>query len=237
MALLRKRTDPDVPLRLAPEISSQLAERNLSDIVFSDVFLQGSLAGSNLTGCFFDRCDLSQASLADAVLERTVFSGCVLPTTELTDAKVDSVTIDGDDYFGPELAARRPRAQPEGVTEPADAAEARAEVKNWVADVMWARLARFFPARSGEAYAGLDTSISWTAFMGGTNPRDRDFVVRRLYRALRAENVVFDAPTGMARRPTVFLSNDPEIRAHVLAFVRERKMGPPIEAVIGRVVK
>ena len=25
----------------------------------------------------------------------------------------------------------------------------------------------------------------------------------------------------MARRPTVFLSNDPEIRAHVLAFVRE----------------
>jgi hypothetical protein len=237
MALLHKRADPGIPLRLAPEIGSELAGRDLSDIVFTGVFFEGSLAGSNLTGCFFDRCDLSRASLTDAVLERTVFSGCVLPDTELTDAKVDSVTIDGEDFFGPELAAKRARTKPDGVTEPADAARATAEVRDWVIDVLWARLARFTPARGGVAHAGLDTSISWTAFMGGTNPRDRDFVVRRLYRALRVENVVSDGPTGMARRPTVFLSNDPEIKAQVMAFVREREIGPSIEAVIGRSVK
>jgi uncharacterized protein YjbI with pentapeptide repeats len=237
MTMLRKRGETDVLLRLPAEIGSRLAGRNLSDMVFREVLFEGSLADSNLTGCFFDRCDLSQASLAGAVLERTVFSGCALPATELTDATVDSVTINGEDFFGPELAAKRARTEPESTTGSSKAAEATSEVRNWVTDVLWARLAKFTPARGGEAYAGLDTSISWIAFMGGTNPRDRDFVVRRLYRALRAENVVYDAPTGMARRPTVFLSNDPEIRADVVAFVRAREIGPAIEAVIGRLVK
>lgn len=237
MTLLSKRAEPNVPLRLPTEISSQLARRDLSDMVFQAVLFESSLTDSNLTGCFFDRCDLTEASLAGAMLERTVFSSCVFSATGLSDATVDSVTIDGEDFFGPELAAKRARTQPESEIGAAEAAEATAEVRNWVTDVLWARLHKFLPARGGEAYAGLDTNISWTAFMGGTNPRDRDFVVRRLYRALRAENIIYDAPTGMARRPTVFLSNDPAIRAHVVAFVREHEIGPPIEAVIRRLVK
>jgi hypothetical protein len=238
MSLSRDGTDPDALSRLPSEIGRHLAGRNLSDITFRGLYFDGSLAGANLTGCFFEKCDLSQVSLHGAVLERTVFQHCRLPDTELADAKVDSVTIDGEDFFGPELAAKTAQNEAEREVAAASAAEAAAaEVRAWVTGVLRGRLAKFLIARGGEAFAGLDMSISWTRFMGGTNPRERDFIVRRLYRALRAENIVFDAPTGMARIPTVFLSTDSEIRTDVLAFVRDHKVGPSIERVIGRLIK
>ncbi len=237
MALLRRKTDQSEPLELPSEIGSRLAGRDLSEIVFRNLSFDGSFAGSDLTGCFFERCELSGTSFAGTKLNRTVFSNCSLPASEFADADIASVTINGKAFFGPQLAASRAEAEAKGEAQAAGAAEAASEVREWAMEVLRARLGKFTVARGGEANAGLDMSISWTAFMGGTNPRDRDFVVRRLYRALHAEKVVFDAPTGSERRPTLRLGSDSATRNEVLAFVRDGEIGSTIERVIARLVK
>jgi hypothetical protein len=238
MALLRSTTKNEM-LRVPPEIGRHLAGRDLSDTVFHDLFFDGSFAHANLTGCFFERCDLADASFARTLMNRTEFRDCRLPATEFAEADVASVTIDGEVFFGPQLAARRAAAPDHVVTaDTKQIGEAGNDVRAWVTGILRGRLSKFTKARGGEAYAILDSSISWNAFMGGTHPKDRDFVVRRLYRALHAENVVSDAPTGMSTRPTVFLSMDSEIRSDVLAFVRDSNVvGPTVERVIARLVK
>src|SRR5205823_1153416 len=62
------RRDPEagVMLMLPHEIGSQLAGRDLSDIVFAQIRFDGSLENTNLTGCLFDHCDLSMAELDGA---------------------------------------------------------------------------------------------------------------------------------------------------------------------------
>jgi len=200
--------------------------------------LDGSLAGCTLTGCFFERCDLSAASFRRALLNRTDFRECQLPANEFADADVASLTIDGQSFFGPQLAARRAASADDGAaTETGLDAEAGDDVRTWVADILRTRLAKFIKPRGGDAYAGWDTSISWNAFIGGTAPKDRDFVVRRLYKALRAENIVFDGPTGMSTRHVVMLSDAPEVRADVLALVRDSRVGPTIDRVIARLAR
>ena len=232
MALLRPGPE-GVRQPVPPEIGRHLARRDLSDTVFRDVCVDASLAGANLTGCFFERCDLSRTSFDQAMLIRTDFRDCLLPENHFADANVSSLTIDGEAFFGPQIAAKAAEA---GLAD-STRNSGELDVRQWVTDVLWARLSKFTKARAGEPYAILDTSISWNAFMGGTDPKDRDFVVRRLYRALRAENVVSDAPTGMTSRPTVFLSTDQETRSEVLTFVRDGKVGPTLDRVVSRVVK
>jgi uncharacterized protein YjbI with pentapeptide repeats len=226
-------------LRIPPEIGRNLARRDLSEIFFRDVYFDGSLAGANLTGCYFERCDLSRASFGRTMLIRTDFRNCQLPGTGFADADVSSVVIDGEAFFGPQLAARLAAVESGSATAGADTVVTKdgADFRDWVTEILRARLTKFTHGWAGEPYAILDNSISWNAFIGGTDPRDRDFVVRRLYRALRAENVLYDAPTGMTTRPTVLLSKDQETRSDVLAFVKEGKVGPVIERVIARVVR
>jgi len=237
MALMRK-PDATGSLKIPEEIASHLPGRDLSDTVFRNVLLDGSLAGCTLTGCFFERCDLSAASFRRALLNRTDFRECQLPANEFADADVASLTIDGQSFFGPQLAARRAASADDGAaTETGLDAEAGDDVRTWVADILRTRLAKFIKPRGGDAYAGWDTSISWNAFIGGTAPKDRDFVVRRLYKALRAENIVFDGPTGMSTRHVVMLSDAPEVRADVLALVRDSRVGPTIDRVIARLAR
>jgi uncharacterized protein YjbI with pentapeptide repeats len=238
MTLLRQAAGNQLT-QLPPEIARHLARRDLSDIVFRRVAFEGSLAGTNLTACFFEGCDLSGASFSRALLNRTDFRHCQLSPDSFQDADVASLTIDGEVFFGPQLAAQKEQEAPAEAAAPGAAARATAkdDVRAWVIGLLRARLAKFVVARGGEANAGLDTSISWNAFLGGTDPKDRDFVVRRLYRALSTENVIKDAPTGMTTRRTVFLGPDPQVRAEVLALVRDSKVGPSIEAVIERLVR
>lgn len=237
MILLRPASGNEL-VQVPPEISRHLAGRDLSDTVFRRASLSGSFAGTNLTACFFDGCDLSGASFSRALLNRTDFRHCRLPADDFTDADVASLTIDGEAFFGPQLAAQKTVPEARGpASGQAPQASPRPDVRAWVIGLLRSRLAKFTTARGGVANAGLDTSISWNAFMGGTDPKDKDFVVRRLYRALSAENVISDAPTGMSTRRAVFLGQDPQIRADVLALVRDGKVGPSIEAVIERLVK
>lgn len=237
MTLLR-RAAADGLLRLPPKIAQHLPGRDLSDIVFRSVLLDGSLAGCTLTGCFFERCDLAGASFERALLNRTDFRECRLPADEFASAEAASVTIDGQSYFGPQIAAWKAVAEGGGPTSGTLAGEASAAgMRDWAADVMRGRLAKFIKARGGDAYAGWDESISWNAFMGGTAPKDRDFVVRRLYKALRAENVVFSGPTGMSTRPVVLLGDDHEVRTDVLALVRDGQIGPTIDRVLARLAR
>jgi hypothetical protein len=233
-----RKPDATGSLKIPEEIASHLPGRDLSDTVFRNVLLDGSLAGCTLTGCFFERCDLSAASFRRALLNRTDFRECQLPANEFADADVASLTIDGQSFFGPQLAARRAASADDGAaTETGLDAEAGDDVRTWVADILRTRLAKFIKPRGGDAYAGWDTSISWNAFIGGTAPKDRDFVVRRLYKALRAENIVFDGPTGMSTRHVVMLSDAPEVRADVLALVRDSRVGPTIDRVIARLAR
>jgi hypothetical protein len=238
MALLRQPTEEGGLLRIPPEIARHLPGRDLSDTVFRNVRFDGSLAGCTLTACFFERCDLTRASFERALLNRTDFLECLMPANRFAGADVASLTIDGDSYFGPQLAARNAVEAGDGLAAASTANGPTAgDMRAWAKDILWARLAKFVKARGGDPYAILDSSISWNAFMGGTAPKDRDFVVRRLYKALRAENVVFSGPTGMSTRPVVLLGDDPEIRADVLALVRDGRVGPTIDRVIARLVK
>ena len=232
MECVRRESEADALLVLPHEISNQLAGRDLSEIAFAWIRFDGSLANTNLTGCLFDHCDLSTAELDGALLNRTVFSGCELSAT-LAKADVASVTIDGAPLFGPQLKERYSDTGTE--TEPGELqADRGTEFRQWATEIVRARLGRFLVARGGEANAIFDTAISWTNFMGGVDPRHRDFVVRRVYRYMRAEQLVSEAPTGSSPRPVVRITKDPALRAEVQAFVRNGEIGPSIERVIGR---
>ncbi len=232
MELLRSESEGDDRLVLPDEISAELTERDLSGIVFTRVWLDGSLGDANLTGCLFDRCDLTGVIFRGALLKGTTFSECELSAT-LAQADVASVMIDGESLFGPQV---RQRYSDPGVKEGAARPEAggAGEFRDWVIEIIKARLAKFLKPRGGEANAIFDTAISWTHFMGGVDPKHRDFVVRRAYRAMHAEQLVSEVPTGSGPRPVVLITKDPVLRADVQALVRNGQVGGSIERVINR---
>ncbi len=234
MALARRESEAGAMLVLPQEISSQLSGRDLSEISFLRIRFDGSLANTNLTGCLFEHCDLSAAELDGTLLNRTVFSSCELPAT-LAKADVASVTIDGEPLFGPQLKERYGEIVAEGEPGSLRAAEG-AEFRQWATEIVKGRLAKFLRHYGGEANAIFDTSISWTAFMGGVDPKHRDFVVRRVYRAMHAVQLVSEVPTGASPRPAVRITKDQDMRAEVQAFVRNGVIGPSIERVIDRVI-
>ena len=234
MELLHGESESGEPLVLPQALTAHLPGRDLSEIVFSSVRLDGSLAGANLTGCLFEKCDLEHASLAGALLNRSVFNGCTISPT-VAEAEVASVTINGEQLFGPRLRARYREDSTESASSGSGSLDdGDSEFRAWAAEIVRWRLARFLHNYGGEANAIFDKAISWTAFMGGVDPRQRDFVVRRVYRALHAVQIVAEVPTGAGPRPAVRITSDPALRAEILAFVRTGEAGPSIERVISR---
>ena len=232
MELARWEPEADEMLALPAEISARLPGRDLSEITFTRVRFEGSLAKSNLTGCLFDHCDLTEAELGGTLLNRTVFNSCNISAT-LAKADVASVSIDGELLFGPQVRERYADQAAAGPYDP-ESSE-RMEFRQWATDIVRDRLRKFLKPYGGEANAIFDTAISWTAFMGGVDPKHRDFVVRRAYRALHAEQIVSEVPTGSGPRPAVRITKDPVLRAEVQALVRNGEIGPSIERVIDRV--
>jgi hypothetical protein len=234
MWLLRREPDGSGTIRMSADLRVLLAGRDLSGLAFTSVHFGGAdLSRSSLTGAYLKGCDLTGVRFGGTVLDRTTLLGCVVPP-EIADAAVASVTIDGSLLFGPQLRDRSRSAapaRPEG-------SDTRTEddFAAWVAMVLKARLGKFVKHRMGEHNVAIDEAISWTAFMGGTDPQHRDFVVRRLYKALRAEKLVYEGKMNSTGRPTVCLTEDTEVRADVVAFVLAETAGPVILAVIDRLV-
>ncbi|MEV6638252.1 NACHT domain-containing protein [Actinoplanes sp. NPDC051470] len=230
MWLLRREPDSGQVAPVPDDLRGLLAGRDLSGLAFTGVSFAGTdLSESNLTGCYLKDCDLTGARFAGAVLDRTTLQDCVVPPG-IADAAVASVIIDESQFFGPQLRDRFP---PEVTRAASDHAT---DFTGWVRDVVKARLGKFVKSRMGENNVAVDEAISWTAFMGGTDPQHKDFVVRRLYRALRAEGLVYEGKMNRSGRPTVCLTMDPDARADVVTFVRTDVAGPAVHAVIDRLV-
>ncbi|SMC65800.1 pentapeptide repeat-containing protein [Kibdelosporangium aridum] len=222
---------------LPDELTVSLDHLNLSELSFSNITFTGaSFAGTDLTGTYFDRCDLSDCSLLGTILSRTDFRSCQLPDS-ITEAEVRSVRIDGELMYEPQIKAVFDKSN----TTPEDQLIARTgyeqSVREWARDILHGRLEKFVKRKVGEHNFAVDDSISWIAFMGGTDPKERDFVVRRLYRALQAENMVMSGKLSANGRPTIRLSSDPQIRSEIVHFVKKGISGPNIESVMKRLVK
>ena len=232
MWLSRREPEATGRTALPVELRSILAGRDLSGRSFTSVaFHATDLRGTNLADCYFEDCDLSDVRFDETVLDRTTLRGCTV-SPGIAAAIVASVTIDDEQLFGPQLRDRfvgRPSATSEGSSQPDD-------FREWAAEVLDGRLSKFVKSKMGENNVAIDDAISWTAFMGGTDPRRRDFVVRRLYRGLRAEGVLYEGRTNSSGRPTVCLSDDTDVQADVVAFVRSGTRGPVIERVLDRLM-
>src|SRR5262249_33916779 len=156
---------------------------DLSDLSFIRVDFRGvNLRRAKLSGSHFRNCDLRNANLEDAMLSRTTFTKCKWDEGILK-AELSSVTVDQRQLFGPQLNQLFPThtvpVSASGVSSAPDLS-----FQAYSERIMRERLSKF--VRSGR----VDECISWIAFMGGTSPHDREFVVRKIYRALRTAGVV-----------------------------------------------
>src|SRR5581483_6348784 len=116
--------------------------------------------------------------------------------------------------------------------------DAEGDFEDWAVQVLRDRVGKFVKSRYGENVSVLDETISWTAFMGGTDPRHRDFVVRRVYRALRSEDIVYEGRMSSSTgRPAVCLIPDQRTQAELLEFVQSGTRGPTIQRVVNRLVR
>jgi len=224
----------DTKQKIHSRLGASLAGRDLSLLTISHIdFSDASLANANLSDTHLDHCDLSRSSLTNAVLSRTTFRGCCLPK-DLYAADVASVTINGRVMYGPEVSATFPPTESGQVAIGAEAVDFR----EWSADILRGRLAKFVKRTMGENTAVIDSSVSWTAFMGGTKPKERDFVMNKLFRALHAENFIRSGlKASSSGRPNVDLSMDQDLRNQVTEFVLSGEPGPAIEAVIDRLTR
>jgi hypothetical protein len=235
MWLLRREPDGTKTIAVDADLRVLLAGRDLSGLTFTSVSFGGAdLSRSSLTGSYLKGCDLTGVRFAGTVLDRTTLLDCVVPAG-IADAEVASVTIDGAFLFGPQLRDRfRPPTASSSHAE--RDTKAKGDFADWVTTVLKARLGKFVKHRLGENNVAVDEAISWTAFMGGTDPQHRDFVVRRLYKALRAEKLVYEGKMNTTGRPTVCLTEDTDVRADIVTFVRTGFAGPVVRAAIDRLV-
>jgi hypothetical protein len=156
---------------------------------------------------------------------------------DITEADAASVSVDGDLLFEPQVRTLfRPTAESESGHLMAPNHDDM-EIREWAATRLHARLSKFVKRTVGEHNVVIDDSISWIAFMGGTDPKERDFVVRRLYRALQAENVVTSGKLSSNGRPTILLTSDQRTRTEIIHFIETHTQGPTIKAIIDRLVK
>lgn len=238
MWLLRPEQGGRTPIPVPDDLRGLLAGRDLSGLPFTGVSFRGvDLSRSNLSGCYLKECDLTGVTFTATVLDRTALHRCEIPP-EIADATVASVTIDDEPYFGPQLRDQfRPVATARaGTAAGAGAGTAGDDFAGWVLKVVRDRLGKFVKARMGENNFAVDEAISWTAFMGGTDPQHRDFVVRRLYRVLHAEKLVYEGKMNSTGRPTLCLTEDSDKRADVVTFVRSGQPTPAVRAVIDQLV-
>ncbi|MEV4415559.1 NACHT domain-containing protein [Catellatospora sp. NPDC049609] len=232
MWLTRREPVAAARTALPAEYRRLLGGRDLSGKSFTSIaFGDTDLGRANLAGCYFENCDLSGVRFDETILDRTTLRDCVV-SAGVSAATVASVTIDGEQLFGPQLRVRYAT-----VVDAGDDQAAADDFGHWVEQVLKDRLRKFVKSRMGENNVAIDEAISWTAFMGGTDPRDRDFVVRRLYRAMRLEGVVYEGRMNSSGRPVVCLSDDPEVQAEVLAFVRSGQPGPAVERLMARLLQ
>ena len=224
MALLDNEM-ADESRQLPAALHSMLEACDLSELNFTRVDLRGvNLRRAKLAGCHFQNCDLRAANFEDVLLSRTTFSGCQLDEGILR-AELSSVTVDNRQLFGPQIAqhfaSRRSSAgAPEGPSGPDEAFRMYSE------RIMRERLRRF--VRSGH----LVEWISWVAFMGGVSPRDREFVVRRIYRALRVSGIVLESKAVAGSRPPICLAEGASLRNEVIAFANGERPGPILSAAL-----
>lgn len=232
MWLSRREPGATERTALPGEFRSVLAGRDLSGKAFTSVDFEGTdLSRANLAGCYLENCDLTAVRFEGTILDRTTLRGCAI-APGVAAATVASVTIDDEQLFGPQLRdryAQKPAGGDDGSAGPDD-------FRVWVEQVLRDRLAKFVKSKLGENNVAIDDAISWTAFMGGTDPKWRDFVVRRLYRAMRTERLVYEGRLSSAGRPTVCLADEPEVQAEVVVFVRTGVRGPAIERVMARLL-
>jgi hypothetical protein len=70
--------------------------------------------------------------------------------------------------------------------------------------------------------------------MGGTSQRDREFIVRRVYRALRTEGLLDESKATAGSRPPVCIAENADIRHEILAFAEGKEPGPILNDVLNR---
>lgn len=224
MALLDNEL-ADEPRQLPAALHSMLEACDLSELNFTRVDLRGvNLRRAKLAGCHFQNCDLRTANLEDAVLSRTTFSGCEVDAGILR-AELSSVTVGDKQYFGPQIREYfAPGGSSAGVPEAPSAPDEA--FRMYSERIMRERLRRF--VRSGH----LVEWISWVAFIGGVSPRDREFVVRRIYRALRVSGIVQESKAVAGSRPPICLAEGASLRNEVLAFANGERPGPILSAAL-----
>ena len=213
-----------------------LAHRDLSAMNFVGVDFGGvDLRGANLLQTFLSGCDLRGAHLDGAQLNRTVLRECEFDQGLLT-ADSAALEVDGEIYYGPSI--RDLFGQVDTVAAPAAAAGATDDLSVWVTDVLRDRLRRFVKQRPGEGGPIIDESVSFVAFLGGTNPKHRDFVIRRLFRALKAEGVLYETRARVSDgHPNICVADDPDVRTEVLRFVTTGEAGSIMGGVVERLMR
>jgi hypothetical protein len=159
MALLVDRDTTADVRPLPPLLCDALEGCDLSELNFTGVDFHGvNLHRTKLSGCHFHGCDLRTARLDEAVLNRTTFSECHLDEGILK-ADLSSVTIDYQQYYGPQLRQLFPNHQWLGeAKDPLSTAEG--EFRKYSERLLRERLKKFYPG------GRLDECISWFAFMG-----------------------------------------------------------------------
>ncbi|GAA1533303.1 hypothetical protein GCM10009741_39540 [Kribbella lupini] len=210
------------------DLSERLSGRDFRDVTISGLDLRGKdLRHTNLSGALFSNCDLRDVAWDGALLSGTAFVGCSVDS-RLSTATNASSTIDDIEYFGPQLSDRWAEPILTDITNPAEMRESQ---EDYVLRIIAGRLAKFY--RGGR----LDSAISWPAFMGGLPPIDRDFVIRRVVRALKTEGFVAEDRGAHGSRPPFILTGDVGRRQDVLLLIHDGVAGETIQAVCDRLVR
>ena len=228
------RPDFQERTKLHHPIAEALQNRDLSSLRFQSLDFSGySLAGSDITSSTFIDCNLENTSFERTLINRTVFENCSIGSS-IEDADIASAIIDDESFFGPQIASYFSRQDNGGSVERTSAENREIDYTDWASEILRSRLAKFVKIPPGPgAVAILDQNISLTAFMGGLDPRWRDYVTRRLYKALRTSDIIFETRHTGGDRPTVHLSREASVRNAVLGFVE----GEPASELISEVLE
>src|SRR2546423_12946175 len=89
---------------LPQELRKHMRGHDLSDMTFRGIDFEGlDLSRADLSGTHLESCDLHNCSFEATTFSRTTLVGCRFDAG-IAEAEISSVSIDGKQYFGPQLA-------------------------------------------------------------------------------------------------------------------------------------